>query len=80
MQEEQPKSEDNPITEDVNFNNPSYAFIPNGVHRYRQQGYFLVCQSCELSHAVFIGSKKIMVGEDKKGRPIIKLRKEVGMV
>jgi len=66
------------ITEELDFTKPSYTFIP-GVHSYRQEGYFLVCRVCELTHAVFIGKDKVLVGEEN-GQPIIKKRKEVGMV
>lgn len=62
----------------VDFSQPAYTFIPKGVHSYRQEGYYLVCKSCELTHATFIGKDKIMVGE-KDGEPILKKRKEVGM-
>jgi len=55
-------------------NKEVYKFIPKGHHEWRQQGFYLVCKSCELQHAVFIGTDKIMVGEDKEGRPILKKR------
>ena len=64
-------------TETLDFNNPSFKFVPPGYHRYRQQGGYLVCQSCEVKHAVWIGMDKIMVGEDKKGKPILKNRMSV---
>lgn len=67
------------ITEEYNFNNPDFTFLPKGSHAYRQEGYYLVCRSCDLTHAVYIGQNNIMVGQDKDG-PIIKKRKEVGMV
>lgn len=51
-----------------------YKFLPKGRHTWRQQGFYLVCKSCELQHAVYIGPKKIMVGEDQEGRPILKDR------
>jgi hypothetical protein len=52
----------------------SYQFTPPGRHTYRQQGIYLVCKSCEIQHAVYIGLDKIMVGEDKEGHPIVKKR------
>jgi len=76
MQEELKKDE---TLEELDFNNPTYSFIPSGYHEYYQQGYYLVCKSCELSHAIYIGSEKVMVGKDKKGNPILKKRKEVGL-
>lgn len=59
----------------LNFDNPDYTFIPKGYHEWRQQGYYLVCKSCELQHAVWIGKDKLMVGVDEKGNPILKKRK-----
>lgn len=61
----------------LDFNKPSFTFIPEGNHQWRQQGCYLVCKSCELQHAVFIGMDKIMVGIDKKGKPILKNRKSI---
>jgi hypothetical protein len=60
-------------TETLDFTNPDYVFIPKGNCKWRQQGYYLVCKSCEITHAVWIGPDKIMVGEDEKG-PILKPR------
>lgn len=51
-----------------------YEFIPNALCKFKQRGPYLVCVSCELQHAVFIGMDKMMVGEDEKGKPIIKDR------
>ena len=69
---------ENQVDEEVlDFNKPSFVFIPEGNHKWRQQGPYLVCKSCELSHAVFIGVGKIMVGLDKEGKPILKSRKSV---
>lgn len=76
-----PNEEENeePIQETLDFNSPSFTFVPKETHEWRQKGYYLVCVSCELQHAVFIGPDKIMVGVDEKGSPIIKSRKELGM-
>jgi len=62
-------------SEVLNFDNPVYSFIPRGYHEWRQQGYYLVCKSCELQHAVWIGKDKIMIGVDETGKPILKKRK-----
>ena len=75
QQEEEKKNE--AYKEELNFDKPDYSFVPSGVHHYKQQGPYLVCQTCELKHAVYIGMEKIMVGEDKKGQPILKSKKEV---
>ena len=64
-------------SETLDFNKPSFTFVPKGNHTWRQQGPYLVCKSCELQHAVFIGPDKIMVGTDKKGQPILKSRKSI---
>lgn len=61
-------------TETMDFNNPTYSFVPEGKHTYRQEGGYLVCRSCELRHAVWIGMDKIMVGEDSNGNPILRKR------
>ena len=70
------KQEENekPEGEIFDFNKPDFSFIPKGRHLWKQQGYYIICHSCDLSHAVFIGSKKIMVGENEKGEPIFKVR------
>ena len=56
------------------INQEVYKFIPKGRHTWRQQGYYLVCKTCDLQHSVFIGPDKIMVGEDEEGKPILKKR------
>lgn len=66
--------------ETLDFTKPDYSFTPQGVHQWRQQGYYLLCKSCEIEHAVFIGADKIMVGVDEQNRPRLKLRKNIGMV
>lgn len=56
------------------FDKPEYTFIPKGIHNWRQEGPYLVCRSCEIHHAVFIGMEKMMVGIDENGNPILKSR------
>ena len=56
---------------------PDFVFLPKGRHTYRQEGPYLVCRSCELHHAIYIGMEKLMVGENDNGEPILKTRKEV---
>jgi hypothetical protein len=58
-------------SEELDFNNPDYSFIPPDRHQWRQQGPYLICHSCELQHAIYIGMEKIMVGEDEEGNPIL---------
>jgi hypothetical protein len=80
MQDEKTnEDESKPVTEELNFEKADYTFIPNGIHQYHQQGYYLICRSCDLVHAVFIGSEKIMVGQSEDGSPILKTRKELNM-
>ena len=61
-----------PETEKMDFTKPDFQFIPKGC-QYRQNGPYLVCYSCDLKHAVWIGMDKMMVGENEKG-PILKRR------
>lgn len=63
--------------ETLNFEKPDFVFIPKGNHSWRQQGYYLVCRSCEIEHATWIGPNKIMVGIDEKGNPILKNRQKI---
>lgn len=56
---------------------PDYTFIPKEHHDWRQQGPYIICKSCEIQHAIFIGMDKVLMGFDKKGKPIIKKRKEI---
>ncbi len=74
MEEEQLVEEE---TQVVDFSKPDYSFIPNGTHLYRQQGPYLICKTCELEHATFIGMDKLMVGVAENGKPILKSRKDM---
>lgn len=58
----------------LDFDKPAYQFVPPGRHEWRQQGPYLVCISCELKHAVYVGINKMMVGEDDSGKPIMRKR------
>lgn len=60
-------------TEVLDFDNPSYKFEPNEQHEWKQQGPYLVCKSCEIQHAVFVGMGKRLVGLDDKGKPILEV-------
>ena len=59
-----------------NFDKPEYTFIPKGIHNFRQEGIYLVCRSCEITHAVFIGPDKMFVGMEEDGKPILVNRDE----
>jgi len=76
---ESPDKKDRSLFEERDTKCPDFKFVP-GNHLWKQQGYYLVCYSCDLSHAVWIGADKLMVGVNKKGKPILKLRSEIGMV
>lgn len=67
-------NEDETIQEQVDFSKPDYVFLPQGNHTYRQAGPYLVCKSCEIQHASYVGMEKIMVGVTEKGEPILKKR------
>ena len=41
-------------------------------HIWHQEGPCLVCESCQVRHAVSIGMDKRLVGFDDEGNPIIK--------
>ena len=72
--EEIQDEETQPIEETLDFNNPAYTFHAHENHEWRQQGPYLVCKSCEIQHAVFVGMEKIMAGIDKEGKPILQRR------
>lgn len=75
---EEAKSDIQPIIEEKNWETPDFTFIPKGTHLWVQRGYYLICTSCGLSHAVFIGPNSIMVGF-KDNEPVLKTRRELGM-
>ena len=64
-------------SEVLDFNSPSYSFVPRGNHVWRQQGPYLVCKSCELQHAVWIGVDRFLTGINEEGMPILKKKEEV---
>lgn len=59
--------------ETLDFTKPDYSFTPSGSHEWRQQGPYLICKSCELEHAVFIGINRQMTGISEDGKPIVKV-------
>ncbi|MFA5443148.1 MAG: hypothetical protein WC286_04680 [Bacilli bacterium] len=66
-----PKESSDP-SEVLNFNNPSFSFVPKGYHEWRQRGPYCVCTSCELEHAIYVGMDKLLIGIDEEGQPILK--------
>ena len=63
-----------PETELLDFNKPNFEFKPNEHHDWRQKGPYLVCKSCELQHATYIGMDKLLIGLNEKGQPLFKKR------
>lgn len=62
------------LQEELNFEKPIFVFKPNEHHDWRQQGPYLVCKSCDIQHAVYVGMGKELIGLDKDGKPILKKR------
>jgi hypothetical protein len=60
--------------ETLDFSKPDFSFIPGGSHQWRQQGPYILCKSCELEHAVFVGIEQMMTGISEDGMPILKSR------
>ena len=72
--EEKENNEEEADNEVLNFNEPSFSFIPKGGHDWKQEGPYLICRGyCELEHATFIGMDKVLVGINENG-PILKAR------
>jgi len=67
-------NEDDEVVPETEVLQREYEFIPNALCRFKQRGPYLVCVSCELQHAVYIGMDKMMVGEDEEGKPLIEKR------
>lgn len=65
------------VKAEVEVMQKAYEFTPSGTCTFRQRGPYIVCTSCEIQHANWIGMDRIMVGEDEKGKPILKSRSEL---
>jgi hypothetical protein len=72
MEPNETNKEDQPQEEVLDFTRPNYRFTPNEAHDWRQRGPFLVCKSCDIEHATYIGPGRLLTGLDEKGRPILK--------
>jgi hypothetical protein len=72
-------SEEKEETETLDFSQPEFTFVPNGVHEWRQQGYYLECRGCSITHTSYIGPDHILTGFDPQNNPILKTRKELSM-
>ena len=51
------------------FDKPEFVFTPKGVHNWKQEGIYVICRSCEIEHALYIGPNKIMIGLKDDGQP-----------
>ena len=60
--------------EQLDFTKPDFVFTPNENHGWKQQGPYVICKSCEIEHAVFIGMDKLLTGLDQEGKPILRAR------
>jgi hypothetical protein len=67
-----------PFVEEASWDKPDYVFLPKGNHLWHQEGFFIICNSCDLVHATWIGPDKVLVGI-KDGEAVIKTRKELGL-
>lgn len=56
----------------LDLTKPDYTFIPKGSHEWVQRGPYLICKSCEIEHATWIGVGKQMIGVSSDGQPILK--------
>ena len=65
-------------TEPLNeiYEKPDFIFTPNEHHEWRQESVYLICKSCELIHAAYIGIDKILIGLNEQGQPILKNKDE----
>ena len=79
MEVENDESKEQVDTDEMDFSHPAFLFTPKANHGYRQQGPYLVCKSCEIEHAVYVGMERLLCGFDDKGEPILKSRIELGM-
>lgn len=67
-------NEEEPNEDILDFSKPDFTFIPKGSHQWRQQGPYLICKTCDLEHATYIGMEYLMVGLSDNGMPILKKR------
>lgn len=74
MEQNDEEIKDDSEFEILDFNKPSFKFEPNEHHEWRQQGPYVICKSCELEHAIWIGMDKLLTGLNEKGQPIFRKR------
>ena len=63
-------------TQHIDTDKPEFKFNPDVIkgHRWKQQGPYLVCKSCDLSHSMWIGMGKLLMGFEEDGKPKLKKR------
>lgn len=71
---EEEEVKDDKEGEVMDFNRPDFKFEPKESHDWRQQGPFVICKSCDLEHAVWVGMDKLLMGLNGDGTPIFKDR------
>lgn len=60
-----------PEGEDLDFTKPNFVFRPNDTHSWRQRGPYLICRTCDLEHAIWVGMDQLMAGVKENGEPIL---------
>lgn len=68
------EKQEDPETELFDFAKPDFYFEPKQHHEWRQRGPYLVCKSCEIEHAAWVGMDKVLVGLNEEGQPLLKSR------
>lgn len=74
--EEEPEEEQDPQlapeTQEVDLS----KLIPftNSGHQWHQEGAYLICDSCMVRHAAFIGIDRVLKGFDEDGKMLIEKR------
>lgn len=77
MEQQNEEEKDVSESETIDFSKPNFIFVPQGNHDWRQRGPYIVCVSCEIEHASWIGMEKMLVGIDKESQPIFKNKKDL---
>lgn len=72
--EQSDEQEVKPESEQLDFTKPDFDFKPSESHDWRQQGPYLICKSCDIEHASFVGVDRVLVGLNELGQPILKVR------
>ena len=76
QEESSPTQTTQPQVNELDFTKPDYSFTPKGAHDWKQHGPYVICRSCDLEHAIYIGIEKMMVGIEDDGTPKLVDRKK----